>query len=100
MTGAGIDLIERVIDDFWLRDSGPTFVHAADGSLAAVDWIFNGWGGGDWTSATHDRGLAAFAPRASLTSSLVQTTSSAASRRTRSTRLPSSGRSPTSSITA
>ncbi|MBD1203597.1 MAG: agmatine deiminase family protein [Rhodobacteraceae bacterium] len=60
MIGAGIDLIERVIDDFWLRDSGPTFVHAADGSLAAVDWIFNGWGGGDWTSATHDRGLAQF----------------------------------------
>lgn len=60
MIGGGIDLIERVIDDFWLRDSGPTFVHAADGSLAAVDWIFNGWGGGDWTSATHDRGLAAF----------------------------------------
>lgn len=60
MVGGGIDLIERVIDDFWLRDSGPTFVHAADGSLAAVDWIFNGWGGGDWTSAAHDRGLAAF----------------------------------------
>lgn len=60
MIGGGIDLIERVIDDFWLRDSGPTFVHAADGSLAAVDWIFNGWGGGDWTSATHDRGLAQF----------------------------------------
>ena len=60
MIGGGIDLIERVIDDFWLRDSGPTFVHAADGSLAAVDWIFNGWGGGDWTCATHDRGLAAF----------------------------------------
>lgn len=60
MIGGGIELIERVIDDFWLRDSGPTFVHADDGSLAAVDWIFNGWGGGDWTSATHDRGLAAF----------------------------------------
>lgn len=60
MLGDGIEVIERVIDDFWLRDSGPTFVHAADGSLAAVDWIFNGWGGGDWTSATHDRGLARF----------------------------------------
>ena len=60
MLSAQIETIERTIDDFWLRDSGPTFVHAADGSLAAVDWIFNGWGGGDWTSATHDRGLAAF----------------------------------------
>ena len=60
MLSAQIETIERTIDDFWLRDSGPTFVHAEDGSLAAVDWIFNGWGGGDWTSAVHDRGLAAF----------------------------------------
>lgn len=60
MLGAGIEIIPRVIDDFWMRDSGPTFVHDAKGDLAAVDWIFNGWGGGDWTSATHDRGLAAF----------------------------------------
>ena len=60
MISSQITLIERQIDDFWLRDSGPTFVHAADGTLAAVDWVFNGWGGGDWTSATHDRGLAQF----------------------------------------
>ena len=60
MLGAGIEIIPRAIDDFWIRDSGPTFVHDAHGNLAAVDWIFNGWGGGDWTSATHDRGLAAF----------------------------------------
>lgn len=60
MLSAQIETVERVIDDFWMRDSGPTFVHADDGSLAAVDWIFNGWGGGDWTSATHDRGLARF----------------------------------------
>lgn len=60
MLDPGIELFERVIDDFWMRDSGPTFVIAEDGSLAAVDWIFNGWGGGTWTSATHDRGLARF----------------------------------------
>ena len=60
MLGDGIEIVERVIDDFWMRDTGPTFVHDADGGLAAVDWIFNGWGGGAWTSATHDRGLAAF----------------------------------------
>jgi agmatine deiminase len=60
MLGAGIEIIPRVIDDFWIRDSGPTFVHDAQGDLAAVDWIFNGWGGGDWTSAAHDQGLAAF----------------------------------------
>jgi agmatine deiminase len=27
----------------WLRDSGPTFVHAGDGSLRALTWQFNGW---------------------------------------------------------
>ena len=60
MLGSGIEIVERVIDDFWLRDTGPTFVHDAAGNLAAVDWIFNGWGGGEWTSAAHDRGLGAF----------------------------------------
>lgn len=60
MLASSIELHERVIDDFWMRDPGPTFVHAEDGSLAAVDWIFNGWGGNVWTSAEHDRGIAAF----------------------------------------
>lgn len=60
MLGSDIEIVEREIDDFWMRDPGPTFVLAEDRSLAAVDWIFNGWGGGDWTSATHDRGLARF----------------------------------------
>ena len=32
-------------DDVWLRDIGPTFVHAPDGGLVAVDWTFNAWGG-------------------------------------------------------
>jgi agmatine deiminase len=55
-----ITIHERTIDDFWMRDSGPTFVHAADGTLAAVDWVFNGWGGGDWTESGNDRDLARF----------------------------------------
>ncbi|MEM0925564.1 MAG: agmatine deiminase family protein [Planctomycetota bacterium] len=33
-------------DDCWIRDYGPTFVLAADGSREhAVDWRFNAWGG-------------------------------------------------------
>jgi agmatine deiminase len=56
----GIEIVERTIDDFWLRDSGPTFVTAEDGSLAAVDWIFNGWGANSWTSYGNDAGLARF----------------------------------------
>ncbi|MDG4861179.1 agmatine deiminase family protein, partial [Streptomyces sp. T-3] len=33
------------VDDLWMRDTGPTFVRRADGSLAGVDLNFNGWGG-------------------------------------------------------
>jgi agmatine deiminase len=59
LLGTGIEQVARGLDDFWLRDSGPTFVHAADGSVAAVDWIYNAWGG-DWSDAAQDRGLARF----------------------------------------
>ena len=45
---AGIDIIEAPLNDAWMRDMGPTFVHTADGSVAAVDWVFNGWGAQDW----------------------------------------------------
>ena len=60
MLGTGIEQVGRMIDDYWMRDTGPTFVHAADGSVAAVDWIFNAWGGNIATGARNDRGLAAF----------------------------------------
>ena len=46
-----IELIACPLDDSWLRDNGPTFVLGEDGSLAGVDWIFDGWGG-DWP---HDK---------------------------------------------
>lgn len=32
-------------NDAWLRDNGPTFLRGKDGSLAAVNWRFNAWGG-------------------------------------------------------
>jgi agmatine deiminase len=38
------------LDDAWLRDSGPTFIHQEDGSVEAVDWIFNGWGAQSWAA--------------------------------------------------
>lgn len=60
MLGSGVDIVMRELDEFWLRDSGPTFVLDAQGRLGAVDWIFNGWGGGDWVNIRHDRGLATF----------------------------------------
>jgi agmatine deiminase len=54
---SAIELHVREIDDAWIRDSGPTFV-VEDGALAAVTWVFNGWGGQDWASWEHDCQLA------------------------------------------
>lgn len=52
--GAGVEVVAAALDDAWLRDSGPTFVHAQDGSVAAVDWVFNGWGAQSWASWARD----------------------------------------------
>lgn len=50
MLGSGIEIVEAPIDEFWMRDMGPTFVvdDARPGTLGAVDWVFNGWGAPDW----------------------------------------------------
>ncbi len=53
-----IDVIERPIDDAWIRDSGPTFTLSAQG-LGATDWVFNGWGAQDWANWDRDAQLAA-----------------------------------------
>lgn len=45
--GIGLDNVEFYIiptNDIWIRDNGPTFVVGESGELAAVNWIFNGWG--------------------------------------------------------
>ncbi|UFS57556.1 agmatine deiminase family protein [Subtercola endophyticus] len=44
MLGEAIDVIEAPLDDFWMRDIGPTFVFDERGTLGAVDWTFNAWG--------------------------------------------------------
>ncbi|WP_141870238.1 agmatine deiminase family protein [Arthrobacter sp. SLBN-53] len=49
-----IQTVEVPLDDAWMRDIGPTFVHTDDGSVAAVDWVFNGWGGQDWARWDRD----------------------------------------------
>lgn len=50
MLGSGVELIEASVDEFWMRDVGPTFVvdDARPGVLGAVDWVFNGWGAPAW----------------------------------------------------
>ncbi|MFT3873257.1 MAG: agmatine deiminase family protein [Nocardioides sp.] len=49
-----VEIVEAPLDDAWMRDIGPTFVHTADGSVAGVDWVFNGWGQSDWATWDND----------------------------------------------
>ncbi|MFE0535083.1 agmatine/peptidylarginine deiminase [Streptomyces nigra] len=58
LLGPGVELTESELDDAWMRDIGPTFVRDEDGRLAAVDWVFNGWGGQEWARWEHDAGIA------------------------------------------
>ena len=45
LLSADIDVVEAPLDDFWMRDIGPTFVIDDEtGALGAVDWVFNAWG--------------------------------------------------------
>lgn len=56
---ADVDIVEAPLNDAWMRDIGPTFVHADDGSVAAVDWVFNGWGAQDWARWDRDSKIGA-----------------------------------------
>ena len=42
--GPGVDIVELVNDDLWMRDMGPIFVVNDNGGLAGIDLNFNGWG--------------------------------------------------------
>ena len=61
---AAVDVLEAPINDAWMRDIGPTFVHAADGSVAAVDWVFNGWGAQGWAKWDLDSRIGRFVAEA------------------------------------
>ncbi|MFY9712912.1 MAG: agmatine deiminase family protein [Microbacterium sp.] len=73
MLSGSIEIVEAPVDEFWMRDSGPTFV-VDEGRLGAVDWVFNGWGAPAWAqwhkAAQHAR-LIAGAVGAELVSSVL-----------------------------
>ena len=71
--GDRIDVMEVPLDDAWLRDSGPTFVHVPDGSIAAVDWTFNGWCAQEWAAWGKDQAVAQTVA-AGIGAPLLQTT--------------------------
>lgn len=52
-----IELALIPINDAWIRDSGPSFV-SNGGKIAAVDWVFNGWGAQGWATFDLDAKLA------------------------------------------
>ena len=54
-----VEVLEAPLDDFWMRDVGPTFVLDDEGDLGAVDWVFNGWGANAWATWTRDAEIAA-----------------------------------------
>ncbi|MQA63243.1 MAG: agmatine deiminase family protein [Actinophytocola sp.] len=55
-----VSVVELPLDDAWLRDSGPTFVHdpSSPTGMTAIDWVFNGWGAQQWASWRNDDLLA------------------------------------------
>ncbi|WP_405016827.1 agmatine deiminase family protein [Kitasatospora sp. NBC_00070] len=55
---AEVELVERPLDDAWMRDIGPTFLINDSGELAATDWVFNGWGAQSWARWEHDQHIA------------------------------------------
>ncbi|MET4158367.1 agmatine deiminase family protein [Agromyces sp. PvR057] len=62
MLDGAIELVEAPLDEFWMRDFGPTFVvdDERPGVLGAVDWIFNGWGAPEWAEWTKSAEIARF----------------------------------------
>ncbi|MFT4220453.1 MAG: agmatine deiminase family protein [Microbacterium sp.] len=62
MLDARIDVVEAPLDEFWMRDFGPTFVvdDERPGALGAVDWIFNGWGAPEWSEWRQSADIARF----------------------------------------
>ncbi|MBK0420768.1 agmatine deiminase family protein [Leucobacter sp. CSA2] len=52
-----INRISAPLDDAWMRDIGPSFVIGDDGTLGAVNFVFNGWGGQDWASWDNDKNI-------------------------------------------
>jgi agmatine deiminase len=62
-----VEIVTTPLNDAWMRDMGPTYVHDDDGSLAAVDWVFNGWGQAEWAAWDKDELVGSFVAEASGT---------------------------------
>lgn len=54
-----VEIVAAPLNDAWARDIGPTFVLDEDGTLGAVDWVFNGWGAASWARWDKDQHIGA-----------------------------------------
>jgi len=55
MLSTDIEILVAPLNDFWMRDIGPTFVIDSEtGKLGGVDWVFNGWGAAEWARWDND----------------------------------------------
>jgi agmatine deiminase len=77
MLDSAIEIEIAPLDEYWMRDFGPTFVvdDERPGVLGAVDWVFNGWGAPEWSewrkSAEHARLIAGIVGAETVSSLLV-----------------------------
>jgi agmatine deiminase len=76
MLDSSVEILEAPLDEFWMRDMGPTFVVDPErpGALGAVDWTFNGWGAPEWAEwqvSAHIGRIAGEAAGAEVISSLL-----------------------------
>ena len=93
----------RPLDEFWMRDIGPTFVvdDERPGVLGAVDWIFNGWGAPDVGRVEQLRGdRPRSSPRSSAPSCVSSCSSTRAAASTSTARAPCCSPRPCSSTRA
>ena len=61
MLSSEIEILEAPLNDYWMRDIGPSFVIDREtGALGGVDWIFNGWGAPHWSKWDRDREIGRF----------------------------------------
>jgi agmatine deiminase len=59
LAGPAVRVVERELDDAWIRDTGPTFTIEKGATLGATNWIFNGWGAQHWAAWESDATLGA-----------------------------------------
>jgi len=50
-----IAILSAPLNDAWMRDIGPSFVIGDDGTLGAVNFVFNGWGDQHWAQWEKDQ---------------------------------------------